>query len=68
MKAVWQGRMASVSARAADYAPIAPACCNACRVCTTNNIVALAAAGVVALSAVAGRLARRLAPRLARSC
>ena len=25
--------------RAADYAPVAPACCNVCRTCTTTNIL-----------------------------
>jgi hypothetical protein len=34
--------------RAADFAPVAPACCNVCRTCTTTNVLGLvmgAAAG-----------------------
>jgi hypothetical protein len=51
-----------IVSRAADYAPVAPACCNVCRTCTTANLVSTAAAGVVALSAVASRLLKRAAP------
>jgi hypothetical protein len=58
--AVWQGRMASVSARAADYAPIAPACCNVCRVCTTANVLTLMSGGSVALAAIVWRSIGRL--------
>jgi hypothetical protein len=36
--------------RAAVFAPVAPACCNVCRTCTTTNVLGLvfsAAAGLV---------------------
>jgi hypothetical protein len=40
--------------RAADFAPVAPACCNACRTCTTTNVLGLLT-GSVAAAAVAGK-------------
>lgn len=53
--------MAPITNRAADYAPIAPACCNACRTCTTTNVVGLILGGAAALGVGVGRLARRIA-------
>ncbi len=47
--------------RAADYAPVAPACCNACRTCTTTNLVGLITGGVVALVGVVRRVTTRSA-------
>jgi hypothetical protein len=51
-------RMLPITNRAAEYAPIAPSCCNACRICATQGILGLifggtAAAGAVALGLVA---------------
>jgi hypothetical protein len=34
--------------RASEHAPMATACCNACRTCVTNNILGLLGAGAVA--------------------
>ena len=34
--------------RASEQAPMAAACCNACRTCVTNNILGLLSAGAVA--------------------
>jgi hypothetical protein len=34
-------RMAPITNRAAEYAPMAPACCNVCRTCTTTNVLGL---------------------------
>jgi hypothetical protein len=34
--------------RASEHAPMATACCNACRTCVTNNIVGLLSAAAVA--------------------
>ena len=57
-KAVWQGRMISVAAKYGDQAPMAAVCCNACRTCTTTNLLALAtSAGLGAVYAV-GRFAK----------
>lgn len=62
-KEIWQGRMIEVAARYGDQAPIAAVCCNACRTCTTTNLLALATGtGLSAVYAV-GRFAKRVATR-----
>jgi hypothetical protein len=53
-------RFAPVTSRAAEYAPIAPACCNACRTCTTSNVVGLFIGGVTAAALGAARLTKHL--------
>jgi hypothetical protein len=59
VKAIWQGRMIQAATKVGDQAPMAAVCCNACRTCTTTNLIALATgAGLGAVYAV-GRLARR---------
>jgi hypothetical protein len=45
--------------RAADFAPVAPACCNACRTCTITNVLGLLTGSVVAAAAAGRRLLRR---------
>jgi hypothetical protein len=52
-------KAAPVTNRAAEYAPMAPACCNVCRTCSTTNIVGLATAGIVATFAAMQQLVRR---------
>jgi hypothetical protein len=60
VKQIWQGRMIQAAAKVGDQAPMAAVCCNACRTCTTTNLLALATgAGLGALYA-AGRFARRI--------
>jgi hypothetical protein len=54
-----QTRLLPVLNRSADYVPMAPACCNACRACMTTNVAGLAFAAVGAASALAVRLGRR---------
>ena len=52
-----------VAAKYGDQAPMAAVCCNACRTCTTTNLLALATAmGLGALYAV-GRFGKRLVRR-----
>ena len=51
--------MAPLTNRAAEYAPIAPACCNVCRTCTTQNVVGLALGGIAAAGYGISRAARR---------
>jgi hypothetical protein len=52
-------RMAPLTTRASDLAPVAPACCNVCRTCTTTNVVGLALGGLSALAlAVTSRFPR----------
>ena len=60
MKELWTGRLTQTAARYGEHAPMAAVCCNACRACTTTNVLTLAAgAGLGAVYAV-GRMARRL--------
>lgn len=63
MKTVWQGRALQVAAKYGEQAPMATVCCNACRTCTTTNLLALATSvGLGALYAV-GRFGKRLVRR-----
>jgi hypothetical protein len=63
VKTVWQGRAMQVAARYGDQAPMAAVCCNACRTCTTTNLLALGmGAGLGAIYAV-GRFGKRLVRR-----
>ncbi|HEY5873600.1 MAG TPA: hypothetical protein VIT46_10210 [Gaiellaceae bacterium] len=63
MKTVWQGRAMQVAAKYGDQAPMAAVCCNACRTCTTTNLLALAmGAGLGALYAIV-RFGKRLVGR-----
>ena len=60
MKQIWQGRMIQAATKVGDQAPMAAVCCNACRTCTTTNLLALATgAGLAALYAVQ-RFVRRI--------
>jgi hypothetical protein len=54
-------RMLPLANRAADYAPMTPACCNACRMCATSGAVGLIFAGAGAAGAFLARFGRRLA-------
>jgi len=45
--------------QAADSAPVVVACCNACRVCVTSNVVGLVFAVGAAVGAVVSRVATR---------
>jgi hypothetical protein len=54
-----QIRMLPITNRAADYAPIAPACCNACRVCATQGILGLIFGGAAASGTTILAFARR---------
>jgi hypothetical protein len=48
--------------RAADFAPVLPACCNVCRTCTTTNLLGIATGGLVAAVAGFRTLVRRIVP------
>jgi hypothetical protein len=60
VKQIWIGSAAQVAGKYAEQAPVATACCNACRTCVTTNVIALvtAAAGVVGVKAA--QVGRRL--------
>jgi hypothetical protein len=51
--------MLPVVNRAVEHAPMATACCNVCRTCTTSNIVTLLFAGAGGLALGMRRRARR---------
>jgi hypothetical protein len=62
-KAIWQGRMIDVAAKYGDQAPMAAVCCNACRTCTTTNLLALATGAGLGAVYAAGRFAKRVVTR-----
>jgi hypothetical protein len=66
VKEIARGRIGQVAGKYADSAPLAPACCNACRVCVTSNVVGIATAAVAAAGVGLARVAQRLRPRFAR--
>ena len=53
-------RVLPVVNRAVEHAPMATACCNVCRTCTTSNIVGLLFASAGGFALGLRRLARRL--------
>jgi hypothetical protein len=57
VKAVWQGRMVQATSKYGEHAPMAAVCCNACRACTTTNLVG---AGLAAVAGVGAWVTRRL--------
>jgi hypothetical protein len=63
VKEIWQGRMIQAATKYGDQAPMVAVCCNACRSCTTTNLIALAfGAGLGAVYAV-GRFTKRVVTR-----
>jgi hypothetical protein len=54
-------RMAPITTRAAEYGPAVPACCNACRTCTTTNVVGLMLGGLTVAGIAVGSFAKRIA-------
>jgi hypothetical protein len=63
VKTLLQVRMTQAATKVGDQAPMAAVCCNACRTCTTTNLLALATG--IGLGAVygVGRLAKRAVGR-----
>jgi hypothetical protein len=59
VKTVWQGRVARTAAKYGDNAPMATACCNACRTCVTSNVLGLALAAAVGAGAAVASVVRR---------
>jgi hypothetical protein len=58
-----QTRMLPITNRVADYAPVAPACCNACRICATQGAISLIVGGAAAFGAALLGFARRFLPK-----
>jgi hypothetical protein len=51
-------RVSQVAARYGEHAPMATACCNACRTCVQTNLLGIALGAVAAGGAAARRLFR----------
>ena len=54
-----KARALPMANQAADSAPVVVACCNACRVCVTSNVVGFVFAGGAAVAAAGSRLVAR---------
>jgi len=52
-------KVGQLAARYGEQAPMATACCNACRTCVQTNLLSLAVAGLAAVSAPVARRFRR---------
>lgn len=59
MKQIASGRVGRVAATYAENAPMASACCNACRACVTVNAAALLGATLAGVGGAVWRLLRR---------
>jgi hypothetical protein len=53
-------RVAQTASRVGEHAPLATACCNACRTCVTTNILTILTAGLAGASVGVTRFLRRL--------
>jgi hypothetical protein len=60
MKQIATGRLAQAAGKYAEHAPMATACCNACRTCVQTNLIAVAMGGMIAASAALRRFASRV--------
>jgi len=58
MREIWTGRVVQTVGRYGEHAPMATACCNACRTCVQTNLIGLA---LGAFAAAGAALRRRLA-------
>ena len=63
MKQIWTGRMAQAAGKYSEHAPMATACCNACRTCVTTNVLTLLTAGAAGLGLAVTRFARRVSAK-----
>ena len=59
MKTIATGRLGQAAGKYGEHAPVTTACCNACRVCVTTNVVGIATAAVAATGLAVARLFRR---------
>ena len=62
MKVMWQGRVAQAAGKYGEHAPMATACCNACRTCVQTNLLS---AAVAVVTAVIAQFARHIPRRAA---
>ena len=59
MKQIWTGRVVQAAGKYGENAPMAAACCNACRTCVTTNILGVAIAGIASGGYALASLTRR---------
>jgi len=52
-------RVSQAAGKYAEHAPMATACCMACRACATTNLLALAALPVMGIASAGRRFAKR---------
>jgi hypothetical protein len=60
MKQIATMRVTQVAARYGEHAPMATACCNACRTCVQTNLIGIALGAVAAGGVATRRFVRRL--------
>jgi hypothetical protein len=58
MKQIATGKLGMVAAKYGENAPLATACCNACRTCVTANLLTLGLAAIAGIAAYGKRLVR----------
>jgi hypothetical protein len=58
MKQIATMRVSQAAARYGEHAPMATACCNACRTCVQTNVLGIAVAAVAAVGMRARRIFR----------
>jgi len=58
VRTIWTGRVAQVSAKYGENAPMAAVCCNACRTCVTTNVLGIVTGAVAGVGYAAARFAR----------
>lgn len=59
MKQIATVKVSQIAARYGDQAPMATACCNACRTCVQTNLIGIAVGAVSYAGVAAGRFLRR---------
>jgi hypothetical protein len=59
MKQTATVRVSQVAAKYGEHAPMATACCNACRTCVQTNLLGIALGSIAAASVAVRRLVRR---------
>jgi hypothetical protein len=52
-------RLAQAAGKYAEHAPVATACCNACRTCVQTNLIAVGMGGAAAAAAAVRRFVKR---------
>jgi hypothetical protein len=63
VREIWTGRVAQAAGRYGEHAPMAAACCNACRTCVSTNIAGLVIAGLGTAGVAVASFGKRLVGR-----